>query len=338
MKILLVFDHPAHFYLFRNFYKYLKNNKIDVTVIARRKDVLLELLEYENIDYKQLSKSANSVYFYIIEFFLRLYGIIKLQMNEGFKLAFGTSELVPLLTLFFKDVTSLYFNEDDDDVVKIYSYLTAPFATKIINPVCLKSKKWQKKRILHNTYHELAYLHPNNFTPDVNVLKKYNLTEREYIVVRFSAFRAHHDIGEHGLSSQLWKRIKILCNGYRIVKSLEDENSHQVAPWDMHHVLAFSKILISDSQTMTAEASVLGVPTVRYNSFVGRISYLEELEHKYYLTFGFRPGQEDKMIEKINDLLNQKNIYKKWHKRRMKMLSEKIDFNDWMVRYFNTLI
>ena len=34
----------------------------------------------------------------------------------------------------------------------------------------------------------------------------------------------------------------------------------KINPTDMHHFMAFSSIVIGDSQTMSAEAAVLGVP------------------------------------------------------------------------------
>ena len=43
-------------------------------------------------------------------------------------------------------------------------------------------------------------------------------------------------------------------------------------------------MFIGDSQTMTSEAAVLGVPSLRCNSFAGRISYINEQEFKYGLT------------------------------------------------------
>ena len=60
----------------------------------------------------------------------------------------------------------------------------------------------------------------------------------------------------------------------------------KINPLDMHHVMAFASLYIGDSQTMAAEAGVLGVPFVRFNDFVGRIGYLRELEDKYHLGFG----------------------------------------------------
>ena len=73
-------------------------------------------------------------------------------------------------------------------------------------------------------------------------------------------------------------------------------------------------------------------------SWILFLRYLDELEHKYELTYGFKPGHDDEMIDMINKILNHKNIHGEWQKRREKMLSEKIDFNKWMIDYFKKII
>ena len=90
-------------------------------------------------------------------------------------------------------------------------------------------------------------------------------------------------------------------------------------------------MFIGDSQTMTSEAAVLGVPSIRSNSFVGRIAYLEEEEHKYGLTFGFKPGETDQMFNKINALLRMPDLKIELQKRRMKLLGDKIDVTAFLV-------
>ena len=99
-----------------------------------------------------------------------------------------------------------------------------------------------------------------------------------------------------------------------------------INPLDMHHVMAFASLYIGDSQTMTSEAAVLGTPAIRCNTFVGRIHYLEEEEHKYGLTYGFRPEQSEEMFKKIEELLSMPNLKEEWQIRRQKMLLEKIDY------------
>jgi len=93
----------------------------------------------------------------------------------------------------------------------------------------------------------------------------------------------------------------------------------------MHHVLYFAKMLVSDSQTMTIEAAILGVPSVRYNSLVGRISSMQELEYKYDLSYGFTPGHEEDMLKKLQYLLNKKNLQEECNRNREKLLKDKED-------------
>ena len=93
--------------------------------------------------------------------------------------------------------------------------------------------------------------------------------------------------------------------------------------------MAFASLYIGDSQTMAAEAAVLGVPFVRYNDFVGRIGYLNELENSYHLGFGIKASQEkseDNLYKTVTELLSTPNRKEEWQKRRQKMLSEKIDY------------
>ena len=99
---------------------------------------------------------------------------------------------------------------------------------------------------------------------------------------------------------------------------------------DMHLVMAFASLYIGDSQTMAAEAGVLGVPFVRFNDFVGRIGYLRELEDKYQLGYGIKASAEgsvDALCERVETLVSMPSAERKatFAARREKMLSDKID-------------
>ena len=52
----------------------------------------------------------------------------------------------------------------------------------------------------------------------------------------------------------------------------------RIKPDDIHHVLYFAEMFIGDSQTMAAEAAVLGTPSLRFSDFTGKLNYLNELE------------------------------------------------------------
>ena len=84
----------------------------------------------------------------------------------------------------------------------------------------------------------------------------------------------------------------------------------RINPLDMHHVMAFASLYIGDSQTMAAEAGVLGVPFVRFNDFVGRIGYLRELEDTYHLGFGVHASPLESTKTQINTACAAINIDK----------------------------
>ena len=110
----------------------------------------------------------------------------------------------------------------------------------------------------------------------------------------------------------------------------------RINPLDIHHVMAFSGIYIGDSQTMAAEAGVLGVPFVRFNDFVGRIGYLNELENKYKLGFGIKPDEEERLYQTVQGLLTMENRKEVFQQRRNAMLSECINFTDFLTNYIET--
>jgi len=335
-SVLFDIGHPAHVHLFKNFIRYLKERRHNVIVVSRDKDVTNDLLKHYKIDSISLSTAGTGPLGLLGELTRRDFKIFKLHKKYHFEFAFGTSYSIAHLSALYK-VRSFVFEEDDDDIVPVFTVLTYPFATGIVVPSCLRYKKWSKKRIVHDSYHELAYLHPGNFSPDAAVLKYYGLTPRNYIIVRNSALKAHHDFKIKGLIGETWDRVQNLIKDYTLVSSRENIKDQKIKPWDMHNLLAFSKMLISDSQSMTMEAAALGVPSIRYNSFVGRIAVLEEMEHKYGLTYGYRPGQEDKMLAKVNELLKERNFFDEWQTKRNIMLKEKINFLEWLINFFNSL-
>ena len=113
----------------------------------------------------------------------------------------------------------------------------------------------------------------------------------------------------------------------------------------MHHVMAFASLYIGDSQTMAAEAGVLGVPFVRFNDFVGRIGYLRELEDVYELGYGIhasllpddspirkndgsvQPSGTEALYQAVEQLvaMDASERHTLYQQRRQRMLSDKID-------------
>jgi hypothetical protein len=235
-------------------------------------------------------------------------------------------------------IPNIFVNEDDADVIPLVKKLAHPFAKYLLSPdVCNTGRP--EKTITYKGYHELAYLHPNVFTADKNIVSKYFNPDEKYFILRFAKLKAHHDSGVQGIDTMTAERlIEMMSSHGKVYITAERELEKEFEPYrlnikpiDMHHVMAFASLYIGDSQTMAAEAGVLGVPFIRYNDFVGRIGYLRDIEDKYHLGYGIKPGNPDLLLNKVNELLNMKDIKNVWAERRMKMLSEKIDVTEFFV-------
>jgi len=86
---------------------------------------------------------------------------------------------------------------------------------------------------------------------------------------------------------------------------------------------------------MAAEAAVLGTPSLRFNDFVGEISYLEELEHAFGLTYGIRTDNSQKLLDKTLELLSLVDLKQQFRLKQEKMLESRIDLNTYMITLFN---
>lgn len=275
MRILFDLGHAAHFHLFKHAIIELKRNGHLVTVVSRDKPYLINLLDTAEIEHICLSKPGEKFLSLVAEWLKRTYRILKLHRKNNFDIAIGTSVSISYLSL-FSNVTSINVQEDDDKVIPLHVLLAYPFSTYILNPKFLKYKFFKRKRLLHNSLHEMAYLCEGRFSPDQTIVQKYSLEPFRYIVIRKVSFKAHHDINQSGLSEKHIDLVKESANNFSIVTSEEGGINIKDAN-DMHQILSFAKLVVTDSQTMAAEAACLGTPIIQVSSFKKNISYINEL-------------------------------------------------------------
>ena len=233
---------------------------------------------------------------------------------------------------------SVIMDDDDDAVEPLFVKFGHPFADTILTPSAIRRKS--KKAVYVDSYHELAYLHPNRFEPDPAVLREAGLEEGEtFFILRFNAFKAHHDVGAEGLSIENKRRLvdRLKAKGKVLItteRNIDDEfKPYQllVSPEKAHSLMFYATMFVGDSQTMTSEAAVLGTPAVKCNSFAGRLAVPNELEQKFGLCYSFLPERQEAFFEKIDELLAMPDLKGEWQKRRQKMLAEKIDYTSLLV-------
>jgi predicted glycosyltransferase len=172
-----------------------------------------------------------------------------------------------------------------------------------VAPDCCGVGKWSNKKLSYAGYHELAYLHPAHFTPEFSQVAEL-AASGPYFILRFASLTAHHDEGKSGITADIARRLVGLLSARGRVyitseRPLEPEFEPyriRIAPSKMHHALAFASLYIGDSQTMAAEAAVLGTPCIRFNDFVGKIGYLRDLEERG-LSVGIPSGAPDLLFK-----------------------------------------
>jgi uncharacterized protein len=331
MNILIDIGHPAHVHYFRNLYSELVKRH-QVTVTCKSVPIIKALLNQYDIEFTELGEKGKGVFGKFLRQFMFICKILNIMKQKRIDLAIGVSASIVQAALFCK-VKSILIDDDDQEVQPLARWFATPFADCILSPDTLKFEAL-RKAIYYPGYHELVYLHPKRFQPDISILQKYGITKsNKYFILRFNSFTAHHDVGRGGMSLYQKRKIISLLSDYGKVfitteRELEPEFeafSCPVAPHEMHSFLSFAEMLVSDSQTMTSEAAVLGVPSLRCNSFAGRISYLEEEEKKYDLTYAFPPQKFDLMLQKISEILASDDLKKSWQDKRDRLLKDKID-------------
>lgn len=351
MNILIDIVHPAHVHLLRNFYKEMIARGHKVIVTCKHIPSAMQLLDMYGIPYIYLGEKKDNIVLKAFEQLWYNVKLLRIARHERCTIALGSSITLAHIaalskwSLFRKKISAILLDDDDDEVEPLYVKYGHPFADVVLSPK--DTPRVTKKVVYYPAYHELAYLHPNRFTPDPSVLDEAGINyERDakgnvvnvepYFVMRFNAFKAHHDVGVVGLTIENKRRmVQLLSQHGKVFITTERNIDEEFMPYQLrvsqdkvHSLLYYATMFVGDSQTMTSEAAVLGTPSIRCNTFVGRIHYLEEEEHRYNLTYGFRPENSEAMFLRVNELLAMggAELKAEWANRRATLLNEKIDY------------
>lgn len=337
MNILVDVTHPAHLHFFRPAMGEWRKRGHTVTVVARDKDITLQLLELYGFSYACLSKARKGVVGLALELMeheSRLLGVIRKTRPDVLLEVAGT---FIVHASFLTRTTSLVFYDTEN--ARLSNAITYPFATRVITPDCYKGDVG-RKHIRYAGYQELAYTHPNWFTPNPNVLDELNLEQDEKLfLIRFVAWESGHDVMLRGFSAEGKRRlVKVLSEHGRVVITSEAELPPDMQPFQtrvlpnrIHDLLAYSTLYIGESATMASESALLGTPCI-YVSPVGR-GYTDQQEREYGLGYTIHPEQEEQAIELALELARRKNLHEEWQVKRQRLLQEKIDVTAWLVEF-----
>ena len=205
MRILVDIGHPAHVHLFKNMIWEMEIKGHEIKLTARDKEITIHLLNAYNFDFENLGKNRKGLInkaFGMLEFDYKLFKIAK-SFNPDIFIGAGSIYAAHVAAILRKPFISFDDTEHSTEQYRLY----APFATAVCTPSCF-NKNLGPKQIRYNGYHELAYLHPNYFTPKPSVLDELGLKENErFIIMRFVAWDASHDVGQKGISIEMRRRF-----------------------------------------------------------------------------------------------------------------------------------
>ncbi len=312
-----------------------------VLVTGRDKDVVLQLLEAYHIPHRRVGRKGSGKINLIIEWVHREIEIFQIarEFNPDILMGVLNPAIAHVAKLLGKP--SVIFTDSEPEVVKypIADLITIPFSSVVLTLNSVKHD-YGKKEVRINSYKELASLHPNLFTPDPQVLETAGIVGSEdYALVRFVSWGAYHDVGQGGFNDEDKRQLIQSIEKYLPVyissesplpKGLE-KHRLPIPPHQMHDFLYYAKLLVSDSQTMTTEAAVLGTPAVRCNSFVGDsdMGNFIELEKKYGLIFNCQNPHD--AIQRAIDLAQLPDIKQKMKEQRTLLLNDKVCMTSFLV-------
>lgn len=328
VKILIDLQHPAHFHFFRHAVCRLRQEGHEVRLTGRDKDILGSLAEEYGLDVEVFGTARPGIMKMGSELFARwwrLWRIAKCWKPDRMMAIAGT--YVSLVGWLTRTPVSVFY---DTEHARLSNLLAYPFCTCVHVPVCYKKNiTWNHRR--YNGYHELAYLHPDYFTPDPKVLNEVGLAEGEiFSLVRFVGWGAAHDIGRRGFTVenrirairelQKYGPVFISCEG-ELPAELE-ECRLKLPVSRVHDLMSYAALVFGESATMCSEGAVLGVPGVYV--YPVSLGYTDEQEREYGLVFNFTHEQENEAIEKGCNILKDYSR-ESWQDKGRRLVNDKID-------------
>jgi len=342
---LFFFVHPSKFHVFRHTINHLKSNGHQVDILITSKDVLEDLVKMEGWNYRNIFSEGRKILGIptllsaAINAIRTLYRLGKYLRKRKYDL-FITDDLLVVFGR-IKKTPSLLFMDDDISAAK-ESSIVCYMATNIISPKCTNFGRFEHKKIPFYGYKELAYLHPNRLTQNTKFNKLMNNTNDKIFIIRLVLLKSTHDTGVLGIKDALLKKlIDYLSKHGKVYISSERELTKEFEKYrlninveEIFNYLKQADLFICDSQTMSAESALLGIPIVKFNGHAGKVNVHKELENRYQLMYEIHESNEEKLFDKIRELVEYPNIKEVWEARRDLMLTEKIDVSAFLIWLF----
>ena len=328
MKIIITIQHPAHVHFFRNTILELKSEGHEIHVFARDKDITIELLDHYGIAHSVLAGDGSSLLETALVQTRYEYRILKRarQIKPDVMTAIAEPAVSHVASLL--GARSVVFS--DTEHATLSNRLAFPFADVVCTPACFSTHVGDN-HVKYDSYHEFAYLHPNRFDPDPEILDDMGLDRNEqFVILRTVSWDAVHDVGDQGFTDLDAVVEQLESTGASVIITSEDDLPTALEPYQakvpahqMHDLMAFADLFIGESATMATESAVLGTPGLLIST--SRRCYTDELETKYGMVETFSNGKRQQdALHRAVDILEEEN-QEKWESLRNQIMNDKCD-------------
>ncbi|HCA43475.1 MAG TPA: hypothetical protein DEP28_09520 [Bacteroidetes bacterium] len=343
MKILIDIGHPGHVHLFKNFALRMIENGNSVLFTCREKESEISLLKAFSFNYRSFGKHYNNI-------LAKLLGLIKFDLQMLITaLIFKPNVFLSHGSIYASHAAFLLripniVLEDTGNKEQVVLY--KPFTKYILTPSVFPNL-YGKKQIKYDAYHEIAYLHPKYYIPDESIYEFLDNRDRcKFAILRFVSWKATHDIGKGGIDFLVAQKLIDFFEklNYRIYISSEKKLPEKFEKYKIsipshlfHHALYFADIVVGDSQTIIAEAGILGTPAIRFNDLVGTSHgyHHAELENKYKLIYNIHTKNNEVLFQVLDELTANPENKLKWQERKQLLFAQKIDLTEFLLEFVN---
>lgn len=337
MRIFLSVEHPAWAHQFRPLIEKLQDAGSEVQIAAIDKDGACELLNKFGLPYiltarttgKNAAEKAWLLFALTIKYFL-----IALRFKPD--LLIGRATPMMAVTAFLLRKKHVIFEDTEHSHISLF--FCRLFSTVILTPKSFRADLGPKQ-IREPLYKESFYLHPEVFSPDLDVITKMGLKEDEpYVLLRFVSWQADHDLGQSGFSTanrllavqELSRYAKVFISSELPLEPSLAQYQISIEREKIHSFVYYASLVFGESSTMASEAAMLGTHSI-FCDFEGR-GYTDEQETVYELVYNFRLDNESQLeaINKGVQLLKDPDLKRKGKKKGANLAARTLNGTEYM--------
>jgi len=297
MRILVDVLHPKHAHFFRPLIRRWTKMGEVVKVVTRDKDITHELLNFFAIPYVCLSMQKKGLWM-SMELFIHWKNLISTLRGFRPDVVMSIGGIMTSIPCNLLGIPNIALT--DTETATLGNKCSFPFADCILTPEWF-TEDFGRRHYRYRGFHEWSYLHPDEFRPDPEVVRAEGIDpDTPYAVVRFVRWDALHDRGGEGFQREdavrliqgLSRKMKIVLTSEAPPPPEFSQFAVKVRVDRMHHVMACSRLVVGESPSMCAEASLMGVPSILASSWAGKCGNMKVLSGRFGLMQVYEKGKD----------------------------------------------